>query len=459
MKVEFPRVIIAGLAGDTGKSLVSLGMIRALRKRGLEVAPFKKGPDFIDAAWLGEAAGVSGRNLDNFLMSEETILESLSRASNRADIAVIEGNRGLFDGMDARGSHSTAQLSRMTGTPVILVVDSTKSTRTIAALLLGCQNLEPDLALVGVILNRVGTARQEAVIREAVKIETGLPILGAIRRLKIDHLPSRHLGLVTPSERSDACEALETLGEAISDFVDLEAVLKLAGAAHKIEEPKKINNAENERQAPVRIGVLKDPAFSFYYPENIEALQEAGAELTFISPMGDEKLPTIDALYAGGGFPEEYAGDISANRPFMSDLKRRIFEGLPVWAECGGLMYLSKDLKIGDKVHPMVGALPVSVEQTSKPQGHGYVEVIVKGTNPFLPEDLHFRGHEFHYSRLRDDRLKIDTVLELSRGVGVGGGRDGIRSKNVMASYTHIHALGMPEFASGLVTAARTAAA
>ncbi len=458
MKIDFPRVIIAGLAGDTGKSLVSLGLTCAFTKKGKRVAPFKKGPDFIDAAWLGEAAGVSGRNLDSFLMPEQAILDSLCKASFDADIAVIEGNRGLFDGMDAKGSHSTAQLSRMTGTPIVLVVDSTKSTRTIAALVLGCKQLEPDLSLAGVVINRIGTARQEAVIREAVRNETGLPVLGAVPRLTIEHLPSRHLGLVTPSERTDAKEALDTLGQTISDYVDLSAIFDLAATARKLDEPVR-KKAAGDGKSPVRIGVLKDRAFSFYYPENIEALQQEGADLFFISPIDDEKLPDVDAIYAGGGFPEEYVKLISDNHSLRRELKEKIADGLPVWAECGGLMYLSRDLKVKDAAYPMVGALPVSVEQKKRPQGHGYVEVVVKGKNPFLPENLEFRGHEFHYSRLSDQNQKIDTVLELTKGVGVGGGRDGIRSKKVLASYTHIHALGMPEFASGLVAAARESAA
>ena len=451
-------MIIAGLAGDTGKSLVSLGLARALTKSGLSVAPFKKGPDYIDSAWLGEAAGSCGRNLDTYLMPDEAIINSLGRASEESDVAVIEGNRGLFDGMDAQGTHSTAHLAKMTGTPVILVVDSTKATRTIAAMVLGCRAMDPELNLAGVIVNRVGTARQESVIREAVKNETGLPVVGAVPRLAIDHLPSRHLGLVTPSERRDSCEALEKLGEAVAGHIDLDAVKEVAGKAEDLNTTYGQTNMA--KAAPtVKIGVLKDRAFSFYYPENIEALQDAGAELKFISPIDDEEFPDVDALYAGGGFPEEHAGFISSNRSFMDRLKRRIDDGLPVWAECGGLMYLAKELKIGDKRFPMVGALPVSVEQTARPQGHGYVEVAVNRENPFLAKDFEFKGHEFHYSRLYCDYPELDTALFMKRGVGLGGGRDGIRSKSVLASYTHIHALGMPEFANGLVTAARGSAA
>ena len=457
-KAVLPRVLIAGLAGDTGKSLVSLGLSVALRRKGLRIAPFKKGPDFIDAAWLGEAAGTAGRNLDTFLMPAEAILSSLRRASLCADVGIIEGNRGLFDGMDAEGSHSTALLARLTGTPVVLVVDVTKVTRTIAALVLGCRTLDPSLRLAGVLLNRVGTARQEAVIRDAVRVETGIPVLGAIPRLAIEHLPSRHLGLITPAEYPGVTETLEALGEAVARHVDVDALLSVARTADDLG-PAGDAEAPRARKFRARIGVLKDRAFSFYYPENFSALEDAGAVLTFISPVSDSELPAIDVLYAGGGFPEEHAAALSDNVAFREALRKSIDEGLPVWAECGGLMYLAGALESRGQSYPMVGALPVTVEQTAKPQGHGYVQARVDGRNPFLPEQTAVRGHEFHYSRLRGDLAGLDTVLALSKGVGVGGGRDGICSRRVLASYTHLHALGMPDWANGLVRASGGGAA
>lgn len=454
----FPRVMIGGLAGDTGKSLVSLGLCVALRRRGFRVAPFKKGPDFIDAAWLGEAAGTAGRNLDTFLMPAEAILSSLRKAALCADVAILEGNRGLFDGMDAAGSHSSATLARLTGTPVVLVVDATKATRTIAALILGCRTLDPSLRLSGVILNRVGTARQEAIIRESVGVETGIPVLGAIPRLAIGHLPSRHLGLVTPAEHPDVAGTLEALGEAVARHVDVDALLDAARMADDLG-PAGDTGVPKARKVRARVGVLKDRAFSFYYPENFSALEDAGAVLTFISPVSDSELPAIDALYAGGGFPEEHAAALSDNVAFREALRKSIDEGLPVWAECGGLMYLAGALKARGRSYPMVGALPVTVEQTARPQGHGYVQARVDGRNPFLPEQTAVRGHEFHYSRLLGDVAGLETVLALSKGVGVGGGRDGIRSRRVLASYTHLHALGMPGWADGLVRASGGCAA
>jgi cobyrinic acid a,c-diamide synthase len=451
-RARLPRLVLAGLAGDSGKSLVSLGLIRTLRQRGLKVSPFKKGPDFIDAAWLGAAAGAPCRNLDSFMMKPAVILSSLAEGGRDASIAVVEGNRGLYDGLDAGGSHSTAQLAKLISAPVVLIVDVTKSTRTVAAQVLGCRMLDPELRLAGVILNRVGTSRQEKVIREAIEADVGLPVLGAIPRLADQHLPSRHLGLVTAMEHPDTAASLERVAEVVAEHVDIPALLALADDTPDLESTAVA--ARTTRAKRVRIGVLRDRAFSFYYPENLAALEQAGADLYDISPLADDALPDIDALYAGGGFPEVYAAELAANRPLREALADRIDQGLPVWAECGGLMYLSRALIKDGVTHDMVGALPVRVEQMTRPQGHGYVQALSDRANPVLPEGTELCGHEFHYSRLRDNGTKVPTVLKLTRGVGVGGGRDGLQVGQAVATYTHLHALATPSWAPGLVAAA-----
>ncbi len=449
---HLPRVVIAGLSGDGGKTLVSLGLVGAFRKAGLRVGGFKKGPDFIDAAWLARASGQVARNLDTFLMPKEAVVESVAGSAGKCDIAVIEGNRGLFDGFDFKGSHSTAELAKLISSPVVLVVDTTKVTRTVAALVMGCIALDPELPLAGLVLNRVGTVRQENLIRRAIKEEVGLPVLGAVPRLEDQHLPSRHLGLVTSVEHPEADAVLEKVAEVVRCNVDVDALIELARRAPKLEA------ADKQRSTPrvenrVRIGVLRDRAFSFYYPENLEALEAAGGDIVEISPLQDDHVPEIDALYAGGGFPEVYAKDLSANVAFREALARLIREGLPVWAECGGLMYLSEKLVMGRESYPMVGVLPVVVEQTKKPQGHGYVQAQVDRKNPFLATSTQLVGHEFHYSRLINGNQPLRTALKLNRGVGVGQGRDGIQKSNVLASYTHIHALGVPGWGEGVVQA------
>jgi cobyrinic acid a,c-diamide synthase len=448
------RVVVAGLSGDAGKSVTAIGLVGALRRRGLRVAPYKKGPDFIDAGWLGAAAGVPGRNLDTFMMPRAAVIGSLGRAALSSDIAIIEGNRGLFDGADDCGTHSTAELAKLIEAPVVLVLDATKATRTLAAMVLGCQAMDGTLVIAGVILNRVGTARHESVIRTAVANVTGIPVIGAIPRLPAMELPSRHLGLVTAQEQDDLAGVVTRVADVVEDHVDLDAVVKIAGMAKDLVAPPR---PSLEAVVRARVGVLRDKAFSFYYPENIEALTAAGAEIVWISPLCDRDLPDVDALYAGGGFPEEFAEELSSNRPIREALAKRIDQGLPVWAECGGLMYLSGGIWKDGLLYSMVGALPMTVEHSDRPSGHGYAAGHVDTKNPFLPEGFVLAGHEFHYSRPRADRL--DTVVALNRGVGVGRGRDGVRARNVVATYTHLHALGVPDWAPALVRAAQGAGA
>jgi cobyrinic acid a,c-diamide synthase len=422
------------------------------------VAPFKKGPDYIDPAWLSAAADFEAQSLDSYLMSEGAILSSLERASE-ADMAVVEGNRGLFDGVDAEGTHSTAELAKHIGAPLILVIDVSKSTRTIAALVLGCRAMDPDLNLAGVILNRVGTKRQERVIREAIAIATSVPVLGAIPRLSLDHLPSRHLGLIMPGERVDRERALDQMGEAVELGVDVDAIACLAKHSFPLPSQVNLRNAIPCAAESVKIGILKDNAFSFYYPENLAALEAQGAQLLPLSPLRDSHLPTLDALYAGGGYPEEHAAELSGNSRFRTALASRISAGLPVWAECGGLMYLATDLVNRGKRYPMVGVLPIAIEQTGHPQAHGYVEARVDSDNPFLACGTKLRGHEFHYSRVVRNSARLLTALSLQTGTGLGDGRDGIVVGNVFASYLHLFAPGAPEWAPAFVRVAREARA
>jgi cobyrinic acid a,c-diamide synthase len=447
--------VIAGLAGDAGKTLVSCGLARALTRRGRRVAVFKKGPDYIDAAWLGAAVGRAGRNLDTYLMPTPAILASLAREARYADIAVVEGNRGLFDGLDADGHHSTAELAKLIGAGVLLIVDASKTTRTVAAQVLGCIAMDRGLSIAGVIVNRVATSRQEALIRQAVEATTGVQVLGAIPRQSGLDLPSRHLGLVTVAEHPRAEAMLDRASEIIESSLDLEAITTLADRGTPLKAEPAPGSGAAKAQPSARVGVLRDAAFSFYYPENLEALEREGAELVEISPLADAELPDIDALYAGGGFPEVYAAALASNAPLRRSLRQRIAEGLPVWAECGGLMYLAEKLVVDGVAHEMVGTLPVVVTQEARPQGHGYVAAHVDRPNPFLPPGCAIKGHEFHYSRITAGVDAVSTVFAVDRGTGVGGGRDGIEIGNVVASYAHVHASGIPEWAPGVVAAAR----
>jgi cobyrinic acid a,c-diamide synthase len=451
MQLLTPRLVVAGLSGDSGKTLVALGLTRAFAARGLDVRPYKKGPDYIDAAWLAAAAGSAGRNLDTFLMDPQAIGDGLARGTP-ADLLVVEGNRGLFDGLDAAGSHSTATLAKRLGAPVLLVIDVTKMTRTAAALVVGCKALDGQVHLAGVVLNRVATARQERVIREAIADADGPPVLGAIPRLERQLLPGRHLGLVTAAEHPQREEALKAVAEAVERHLDLQAVLDVARAATPVRFPE---SSPMEAGSAVRIGVLRDESLSFYYPENLEALQACGAELVTVSPLRDGALPELDGLYFGGGFPEVHVQRLAENRTLRHSVRDAAAAGMPMYAECGGLMFLARELIVDGASYPMAGVLDLVIEQTARPVGHGYVEAEVDRANPFFDLSTRLRGHEFHYSRIVAGGDTGGTCLRLGRGVGMGGGRDGLVVGRVWASYLHLHALGTPTWAGAFTSLAR----
>jgi cobyrinic acid a,c-diamide synthase len=456
-----PGLVVAGLSGDGGKTLVTLGLAATWANFGWKVAPFKKGPDYIDAAWLTLAAGRPCRNLDTFLMKDDTIRDSWRRWCLDADAAIIEGNRGLFDGMDVEGSHSTATLAKLLDIPVLLVVDATKMTRTVAALVKGVQAMDPDLNLMGIILNRIGGDRHEKIARESIERFCGIPVLGAIRRLKGKRakiLPGRHLGLITTDEHPEAQKAIDVAREVIEEYLDLDRIFSMAkehaekkqGLDQKQKEISKPVNREN-----LRIGIVRDAAFPFYYPENIEALQSRGAEVVEISALNDRHLPdNLDALYVGGGFPETHSERLSGNSEFLKSLHLNAERGLPIYAECGGLMLLTESIEFDGVKRPMSGILPVQVGWSRIPAGHGYTFGKIEKENPFYPIGTIIKGHEFHHSLIEESENLPETVLRLEKGNGVGEGRDGFVKNNVLALYTHVHSAGIPEWADGMIRAA-----
>ena len=449
-----PGVLIAGLRGGSGKTLISLGLVAAWRKAGRDVAPFKKGPDYIDAAWLTAAAGAPCRNLDLFLMSRQAASRSFLSATDGADAAVVEGNRGLYDGMDAAGSYSTAELAKLLRIPVVLTVDCTKATRTVAAMVLGCQRLDPEVPIAGVILNQTAGPRHEAVLREAVGGSCDLPVLGAVRRIPRQSLPERHLGLVPPQEHGGRAVAIQAVTDIAERYLDLEALWQLAQRAGDPERPRILTQTE-ARSPSVRIGVFRDQAFQFYYPENLEALAREGARMVEISPLSDPELPEVDALYIGGGFPETAAQQLADNEPFRGSLLRAIERGLPVYAECGGAVYLGETLRFEDKEFPMTAALPARFSFQSKPQGHGYTILECVDENPFCRVGESIRGHEFHYTYMQPQHTdELRFAFRVRRGHGFDGQRDGLCHHNVMACYTHVHALGAEDWAPSLIRAA-----
>jgi len=448
-----PRVVIAGLRGGSGKTTLSLGLVAAWRQRGGEVVPFKKGPDYIDAGWLALAAGQPCYNLDPYMMSGEQILDSFWQHVQQAEAAVIEGNRGLFDGMDAEGSCSTAELAKLLQAPVLLVVDGTMVTRTAAAAVLGCQHLDPEVPIQGVILNRVAGPRHQEMLQTTIEHYCKIPVVGAIPKLKEDDFPERHMGLVTALEHPEARKAIFARIQVVERYLDLEKVIAIANQAPPLSwEPVYPRIRASKAYRQLTIGIIRDSAFQFYYPENLEALERRGASLVTINALQDTFLPELDGLYIGGGFPETHAEQLAANDQLRKELRSAIEAGLPVYAECGGLMYLGRNLEIKGNTYPMVQALPMDFQLEKKPQGHGYTELEVVNTNPFYPVGTTLKGHEFHYSRVtRFDLSPESLAFAMRRGSGILDRKDGVCYKNILATYSHVHAIGTPEWAEGLI--------
>lgn len=453
-----PRIIMAALRGGSGKTVLSLGLIAAWREKGYHVAPFKKGPDFIDAGWLSYAAARPCHNLDPFLMSQDQILDSFLTHSQGSDVALIEGNRGLYDGLDIDGCCSTAELARLLRAPVLIIVDATMTTRTVAALVKGCQVFDPKVQIVGAILNRVAGSRQQNLITEAVGRYCQIPVVGSVPKLKAHAFPERHMGLVPYQERKQAEEAVLWAKDTVLKNLHVDEIWETAKRTEDLERPKgrALRSTVAAQEGEAHIGIIRDNAFWFYYPENLEQLKQAGGDLIEIDAISHDRLPPLDALYIGGGFPETQAQALAENQSFRLSLKNEIDKGLPVYAECGGLMYLGESLHVEGNTHPMVGALPVSFVLLKRPAWHGYTVLEVEQANPFYPVGTTLKGHEFHYSRaVINSKKDLRFAFRVNRGYGIDGQKDGLCRKNLLATYTHVLAAGDESWAEGLVQAAR----
>ena len=447
-------IVVAGLGGGSGKSVVAVGLCAYYAKQGKRVLPFKKGPDYIDAGWLSLAAGHGCYNLDPFLMERDALVRSYEQRAATAEMVIIEGNRGLYDGVDAHGGYSTGELAKLLDLPVLLVVDCTKTTRTIAALVLGCKMLDPKVNIVGVVLNRIGSERHEKIVREAVETYAKVPVVGAYRRMKKDIFPMRHLGVTPFQEYDGAGDAIDALAQGVLDNIDIaQTESVMAELATRFKDAQ----VEPLPSATVKIGVIQDAAFQFYYPENFQALRQRGAELVFINSLTDQTLPKdLDGLYIGGGFPETSAPLLAKNNSFRASVKDAAEQGLPIYAECGGLIYLGSEITQGDKTHPLVGVFPVTFTIKKRPQAHGYTVATATVKNPFYPEGTEVKGHEFRYSKISNWTDSCDDLgLRMLRGVGFADGGDGLVYKNVLALYTHVHAIGTPEWAMSLIAKAK----
>ncbi len=460
----FPRIFIAGVRGGSGKTTVTLAIISILKKLGLNVITFKKGPDYIDSGWLNLFSNNPCYNLDTFMMPKDKIIHSfISRAKGK--VAVIEGNRGLFDGLDAEGSVSSAELAKLLKSPIILVVDCTKITRSVAALINGFLNFDRELEIKGVVLNQIANARHEKIIKDSIKKYCSIQIVGAIPRFKNLKMPERHMGLLPYQEHERIEEAKEFIQKA-SEYLEEDKILQIVKNAPTLEY-----NPQNKEIPPIgkglKIGIIRDKVFQFYYEENLEELKKHGAYLVFINSLEDKKLPEIDALYIGGGFPETNVKYLSNNMELMREIKDQADKGLPIYAECGGFMYLCKSLATEEGEFPMVDIFPFRLKMFRKPQAHGYVIAKIIQNNPFYTLGTELRGHEFHYSKvinheefshyLHNSMLEMPNnfTFKMLRGEGIMESLDGVVYKNTLGTYVHIHALGTEEWITGMLKKAR----
>ncbi len=434
------RILVAGTHSGCGKTTLASGLMAALAARGLVVQPFKVGPDFIDPTHHSAICGRTSRNLDPFMMGEAGVRETFVRACAGADVAVVEGAMGLYDGLEGTDVASTAHVAKILDAPVLLVVDAGGASRSVHAMVRGYAGFDPAVRVAGTIFNRIGGPRHMAMI-EATK---SLPVYGGVPRRKDLAVGSRHLGLAMAAETG----AMAGFGAVVEKTCDLDGIVDLARDAPPLPIPSEV---PDRPEAEVRIGVANDAAFCFYYADNLDRLRRAGGEPVFFSPMAD-RLPDVDALYLGGGYPELHAEALMSSR-CREDVHRAVDDGMPVYAECGGLVYLTERLTVGDDDYPMADVLPASAAMTNRIQALGYVEARAVGGSPVLAPGSTFRGHEFHYSRL-DCASDARFALELLRGRGICNGRDGLTVQNVVGQYTHAY---FPEgFAETLVRAAGT---
>ena len=437
---EIPRLMVAGVASGVGKTTVMVALIGALRAMGLRVAVFKGGPDYLDPTWHARAAGCESQNLDGWMMGREAVLATLSEAAWDADIALIEGMMGLYDGASATSEEgSGAELAKWLQAPVLLVVDAGGMARSLGALVLGFQQFDPELRLAGVIANRVGSRGHLEWLRDV----TPVPLLGGFPIDAAPVFPERHLGLHTASSGDFGDELFAAWAAAAREWLQMGEIVKLARSAPALDLPVPVPAVTEPK---CRIGVARDAAFHFYYADNLRRLRELGAELCFFSPLEDADLPEVDAIYIGGGYPEAHAAQLAGNATMLEAVRR--FAG-PVYAECGGLMYMTEAIRTLDGArHAMVGRLPAEVVMHARLQALGYTEVTLQRDCLLGAVGTHFRGHQFRYSELRPTG-KLECVYRLRSGA-----EEGYVAGALLASYVHAHWASNPAVPAALVRAA-----
>ncbi|HUY26878.1 MAG TPA: cobyrinate a,c-diamide synthase [Candidatus Binataceae bacterium] len=450
-RIEIPRLVVAGTASGVGKTTFTVGLVRALRSRGLKVAVFKCGPDYLDPTYHARAAGTTAHNLDAWMMGRDAVLGTFARSCADADIAVIEGVMGLFDGVSPTTEEgSTAEIAKWLDAPVMLVVDVSGMARTVAAIARGVAAFDPKLRVAGILCNRVGSRGHLDILRSAL---SDLPVLGGLPNEPAVSFPERHLGLRTADEQAVPDSLLAALERVTGQWCDLDAILTVARTAPLVscQLSAKADKASPSR---CRIGVAFDEAFHFYYEFNLHLLESLGAELVYFSPISDRRLPDVNGLYIGGGYPEIHAEALSANRSMREQIAAFAARGATIYGECGGLMYMCSAITAVDgQTYPMVGVIPAQAIMRERLQALGYVEVETQSESVLGPAGLRFRGHQFRYSELRPLNDQIACAYRMVRRRDGQAVPEGYTVKNTLASYVHAHWASNPTIAERLVDA------
>jgi cobyrinic acid a,c-diamide synthase len=456
--MKLPRLLIAGTHSGVGKTTVTLALLAVFRSQGRQVQPFKAGPDFIDPGHHKMASGRESRNLDGWMLGSCLNRTTFQSAAQEGDLSIIEGMMGLFDGSSPINEiGSSAEVAKQLNAPVLLVIDGSAMARSAAAMVFGYTHFDPDVKIAGVVFNRIKREGHYQLLKEAVEKGTNVPVVGYIQPNSELTIADRHLGLRTALEGNDPA-FYTRLGEAATATLDLEAIAELAEKAQDWEESVVSTRLPTVEvvEKPVRVGVAHDPAFCFYYPENLALLEQAGGNVVYFSPLKDQKLPLgTEVLYLGGGYPEVYATALEQNVSLRSSIAQFIQQGGVVYAECGGLLYLSMSLKGFDgKISEMVGVLPCDAVMSRTQMTLGYRELTLTQTGLLGEKGRRIRGHEFHYSHL-ENLGDVDYIGRITDAQGKDRGSDGIALSNVVGLYTHLHFASLPQVPVTLLQIAR----
>ena len=439
------RVVLTGTGSGVGKTTIATGIMKALSDEH-KIQPFKVGPDYIDPSYHNCATGVSSRNLDSFFMSDGQIRQSFKNGmtSSHADYGIIEGVRGLYEGISPTNDiGSTSSIAKALNSPVILIINSRSLVRSAAAMTLGFKALDSRIDIEGVILNNVKSQKNYLKTKEAVEKLANTRVLGGIERDNSISMEQRHLGLIPAVEQERISGLVEKWGELIRENIDLDALMEIMDNSNPIINEYEPIWSPNKTKHKTRIAVPFDEAFNFYYKENLEALEYNNAKIEYFSPIHDEQLPSVDALYIGGGYPEIFKKELSKNTTMLESIKEFSQDNHPIYAECGGLMYLCKTI---DSL-PMVDVFPYHSMLTKRVQGLSYTIAHVQRDNPILKKNTTYHGHEFHYSKVEyTGSNSNDFAFSMRRGVGITGKYDGLLKNNTLASYIHTHTACLPDF-------------